>query len=72
VTDCVDCQEPDGTCQWHGCQFDADYVLRDVTVKRGGVEINVGDVDVCGGHKRRAERLGRLELDWERVLRAVT
>ena len=70
--DCVDCQEEDGTCQWAGCPNPADYVLRDVTVKRQGLTVNVGDIDLCGGHKTHAERLGRLELDWERVLRAVT
>lgn len=70
--DCPDCQEADGTCQWTGCTFDADYVVRDVIVQRQGLTIDVGDVDLCGGHKRRAERLGHLQLDWERVLKAVS
>ncbi len=72
MSDCVDCQEADGTCQWAGCRFEADYVIRDLVVVRQGAKIAVGDVDVCGGHKRRFERLGRIELDWERVLRAAS
>lgn len=70
--DCIDCDDKDGTCEWTGCGFEADYAIRDVTVNRGGALLNVGDVNLCGGHKRRAQRLGRLELDWERVLKAAS
>ena len=64
---CVDCQNPDGTCMWAGCDFEADYVIRDVTVTRQGLAIEVGDVDLCGGHFRRAGRLGRIELEWSLI-----
>lgn len=70
--DCPDCQEADGTCQWAGCKFPADYVMRSVRVRRQGALIIVGDVDLCGGHHQRAKRLGELSLDWDRVLRAVS
>jgi hypothetical protein len=69
--DCVDCQPASDTCEWAGCRFQGDYVLRDLTVVRGGKPIVVGDVTLCGGHKRRAERLGRVTLDWDRILKAA-
>jgi hypothetical protein len=68
-SDCVDCD--DGLCDWTGCTADADYTVKDVTVVRSGMHIDVGNVDLCGGHHRRAKRLGRLELDWERIWKAV-
>lgn len=68
--DCIDCDN-NGLCAWAGCTADADYRVNDVVVIRQGLRLDVGDVELCGGHKRRAERLGRLELDWDRVYRAV-
>ena len=68
--DCVDCDN-DSLCAWAGCLAEADYRVNDVEVIRQGLRIEVGDVYLCGGHRRRAERLGRLELDWDRIYRSI-
>lgn len=66
--DCPDCPPHDGRCDWSACGFDADYRLNEVTVRHKGALIHVGDVYLCGGHYTRLQRLGHLELDWEKVI----
>ncbi len=60
-------------CQWTGCEARASRVIRDVTVKpaRSLSEVFVGDVEVCAGHLAISQRLGRVVLDWDRVLLAM-
>lgn len=69
---CVDCDDQYGPCHWAGCDFEADYAINEVTVRHRGTLINVGTVRLCGGHMQRYARLGRLELDWDLVLKALT
>ena len=70
MEDCVDC-EPEGLCQWVACSNDADYTIRDVTINKSGAHVFVGDVDLCAGHMRQFKRLGRLNLDWDLVWKAI-
>lgn len=63
----------DDFCQWEGCEHYASYVILDVEVKKGpgDLQTDVGDVALCRGHYLFARRTGRLNLSWERVLRAL-
>ena len=64
---------PEDQCQWTGCENRAMKVIRDVRVKPAGSpsEVFVGDVELCGGHLRIAQNLGRVVLDWDLVLAAA-
>jgi hypothetical protein len=61
------------SCAWIDCVNEADYVVRDLAIKppRSPSKINVGDIKLCGGHYTISKRLGRIVLDWDRVLRAM-
>ena len=67
MSDCPDC----GHCRWAGCEFDADYVVKGVTIKRHGTLLYVGDVDLCSGHYRWTSKTGHLNLDWSVVDKAL-
>ena len=67
MSDCNNC----GKCRWAGCENSADYVMQGVTVKRSLSHVFVGDVDLCGGHYRWAQKLGRLNLDWSVIEEAL-
>lgn len=62
-----------GSCHWTDCPSEADYTIQDVKVRPPtfGKEVDVGDVELCGGHYKIAMSLGRLDLEWDRVLKAM-
>lgn len=52
-----------GDCWWHECNNPADYSM-DVDLKRGGLPLFSGKVELCGGHTRYVhENGGRMDLD---------
>jgi len=56
---------------WVHCRNDADYAM-DVELKRGGLPLYSGPVDLCGGHARLAHKNGgHLDLKWEAVEQAL-
>lgn len=60
-----------GRCWWFDCPNDADYSI-DVDLKRNGLPLYSGSVDLCGGHTRFAQRNGgRLDLNWDAVEQAL-
>lgn len=59
-----------GLCWWSGCENDADYRL-DVDLKRNGLPLYTGEIELCAGHAQYAQRtLGRLDLKWEALEQA--
>jgi hypothetical protein len=72
LDDCPDCPEPpslmdDGLCYWQGCEVKASDVIYADGVIHKGAFIPVGNVELCAGHLRRLQRLGRLDLKWSVV-----
>lgn len=63
-----------GACQWHDCRNEAGYRINGANVKPpgGGSEVALGDVRLCPAHYEFCQRTGRLLLDWDRVLGAMT
>lgn len=60
-----------GTCWWVDCPNDADYEM-DVDLKRNGLPLYSGTVDLCGGHTRQAHSNGgQLSLNWLAVEQAL-
>jgi hypothetical protein len=60
-----------GTCWWVDCENDADYSM-DVDLKRHGLPLFSGRIELCGGHARFARtRGGRLELNWLAIEQAI-
>lgn len=53
-----------GTCWWVDCPNDADYVMREVEVKRHKLPVYTGDIELCSGHAEVATRERRLDLNW--------
>lgn len=60
-----------GTCWWVHCENDADYVLRQVEVKRHMLPVYTGDVELCAGHSAVATRERRLDLNWVALEQAI-
>ena len=60
-----------GTCWWVGCENPADYTI-DVALRRNGLPLYDGDVDLCAGHYRHAQATrGRLDLSWDAIEQAL-
>lgn len=60
-----------GDCWWSGCPNDADYQM-DVDLKRHGLPLYSGRIELCGGHAALAhENGGRLNLNWEAITQAL-
>lgn len=60
-----------GTCWWVDCENDADYAM-DVDLKRKGIPLYSGRIELCGGHTRQAHANGgRLDLNWTAVEQAI-
>jgi hypothetical protein len=60
-----------GKCWWNGCENDADFAL-EVDLKRGGLPLYLGKVDLCGGHTQQASANGgRLNLNWRAIEQAL-
>ena len=64
---------PDDRCEWEGCEQFSTRTIYGVTVKppNSPSRVYVDDVHLCGGHFEIAQRLGHLNLDWGRVLKAM-
>lgn len=61
-----------GNCWWTGCNNPADYTINTPGIRHKGHFIPVGDIDLCAGHARYAQRRhGRLDLDWKAVEQAL-
>lgn len=61
-----------GTCWWTDCDNDADYAM-DVDLKRKGLPLYSGKVDLCAGHTRLAHAQGgRLDLNWLAIEQALS
>ena len=60
-----------GDCWWQECQNDADY-SHDVDLKRGGLPVFAGKVELCGGHSQLALRTGRMDIKWEAIEQALS
>ena len=65
--------EPAHPCEWVGCLNEATERIKDVSVtpKHSSSRVFVGHVKVCAGHRLIAQRLGHLNLDWQRILKAM-
>lgn len=60
-----------GTCWWEGCDNDADFAM-DVDLKRRGLPLYSGKIDLCAGHTRYVyENGGRLDLNWMAIEQAL-
>jgi hypothetical protein len=60
-----------GRCWWVHCTNDADYTM-DVDLKRRGLPLYSGRVELCGGHARLTHSNGgRLDLNWLAVEQAL-
>jgi len=58
-------------CWWIDCSNNADYQM-DVDLKRHGLPLYSGMVDLCGGHTRLAQSNGgRLDLNWNAISQAL-
>ena len=67
AADCHIC----GTCWWVDCPNDADYAI-DVDLKRNGLPLYSGKVELCAGHSGQAQTNGgRLDLNWLAVEQAI-
>jgi hypothetical protein len=61
-----------GDCWWQGCPNDADYQMH-VDLKRKGLPLFSGSVELCGGHKDQVHTNGgRMDLKWEAVEQALS
>lgn len=60
-----------GDCWWVACPNDADYT-KDVDLKRKGLPVFSGKVDLCSGHNDLVNRTGRMDLKWEAVQQALS
>lgn len=61
-----------GDCWWVGCENDADYSM-DVDLKRKGLPLYSGKVELCGGHTTQVHQNGgRMDLKWEAVEQALS
>lgn len=59
-----------GDCWWVSCDNPADYT-KDVDLKRHGLPVYSGGVDLCAGHNELVDRTGRMNLKWEAVEQAL-
>lgn len=60
-----------GLCFWSECPNSADYQM-DVDLKRGGLPLYSGKVDLCAGHCRLVHNNGgRMNLKWEAIEQAL-
>lgn len=60
-----------GTCWWVDCDNDADYVM-DVDLKRKGLTVYSGKIELCAGHTRFTHSNGgRLDLNWTAIEQAL-
>lgn len=60
-----------GDCWWVKCDLPADYRV-DVALKRNGLPLYDGEVDLCSGHYRKmCDSGGRLDLSWEAIEQAL-
>ena len=60
-----------GRCWWVDCSNEADYQM-DVDLKRRGLPLYSGAVELCGGHTRLVhESGGRMDLKWEAIEQAL-
>lgn len=62
-----------GRCEWTGCGAVAiEEIEADVYPRRlNGKMVTLRHVEVCYDHAREWRRTGRLNVPWERVIRAV-
>jgi hypothetical protein len=58
-----------GRCYWNGCDNDADYEV-DVDLKRNGLPLYSGKVDLCAGHHR-VGASGSMNLKWVAIEQAL-
>jgi hypothetical protein len=59
-----------GKCYWHDCPNEADFTV-DVDLKRHGLPLYSGGVDLCAGHYRFARRGNHMDLNWMAVEQAL-
>ena len=60
-----------GSCWWVSCPNDADYTM-DVDLRRNGLPLYSGKVDLCGGHARLVHKNGgHMDLNWEAIAQAL-
>lgn len=59
-----------GDCWWVDCANAADYEV-DIDLKRNGMHVYGGPVDLCAGHAKYAMSTGSLSLDWTALEQAL-
>lgn len=66
-----DCYTCGNRYWWSECPNPADYTM-DVDLRRRGLPLYSGKVDLCGGHARFVHKNGgHMDLNWEAIAQAL-